>query len=92
MVGEEIEVSVVFEDNNTDPFFYDVIDRRSLKFKICPCDNSKRIFIPWRVGAYVAGDTDAVKNTWLLLDGYFQKEIKSSTGEPIFVELYPQKG
>ena len=66
-------------------------DQVGTDFEISPSDNSKGIFIPWRVGAYVTKDTDAVKNTLLLLDGYFQKDIKSSTGEPVFVELYPSQ-
>ena len=70
----------------------DLADVASIDFKISPGDNSKGgIFVPWRVGAYVAGDVDAVKNTLLLLDGYFQKQIKSSTGEPIYVHIHPHK-
>ena len=67
----------------------DLADQAGIDFKISPGDNSKGgVFVPWRVGAYVAGDIESVKNCLLLLDGYFQKEIKSSTGEPIFVEIH----
>ena len=31
VIGEKIEVDVTFEDNKTDPYFYDVIDRNLLK-------------------------------------------------------------
>ena len=69
----------------------DLAEEAGIDFKVSPGDNSKGIFVPWRIGAYVAGDIDAVKNTLLLMDGFFQREIKSTTGEPIFVELYPHK-
>ena len=34
VIGEEIDVSVLFEDNKTDPYFYDVIDRLGMKCTI----------------------------------------------------------
>ena len=37
--------------------------------------------MPWRVGAYVVGNLDAVQNALMLFDGYFQRQIKSATGE-----------
>ena len=61
-----------------------------IDFKISPGDNSKGgLHVPWRVGAYVVGDIDAVKNALLLCDGYFQKEIKAVTGEPVYVHIHP---
>ena len=65
-------------------------EEAGIDFKVSPGDNNKGgIFVPWRVGAYVAGDLDAVKNALLLLDGYFQKEIRSSNGEPVYVSIHP---
>ena len=31
VIGEKIEVDVTFEDNKTDPYFYDIIDNNLLK-------------------------------------------------------------
>ena len=34
VIGEEIKVEVLFQDNITDPYFYDILDRQSLKYTI----------------------------------------------------------
>jgi hypothetical protein len=72
----------------------ELAEEAGIDFKVSPGDNSKGgIFVPWRVGAYVAArDVDGVKNTLLLLDSFFQKEIKSTTGEPVYVSIYSHKG
>ena len=80
------------ETNSCPITLSDLAEQAGIDFKVSPGDNSKGIFVPWRVGAYIAGDIESVKNTLLLLDGYFQKEIKSSTGEPVFVKIHPHKG
>ena len=70
----------------------DLAEEAGIDFKVSPGENSKGgLFVPWRVGAYVVGDLDSVKNSLLLLDGYFQRQIKSNSGEPIYVHIHPHK-
>ena len=57
VIGEEIEVNVVFEDNNTDPYFYDVIDRRGVK---CTIEDE----IQWELET-TRGDTCLTLAEWL---------------------------
>jgi len=92
MFKKKFEAFLCSSENGIPTTLSDLADQAGIEFKISPGDNSKGgLFVPWRVGAYVAGDIEAVKNALLLLDGYFQREIKSSTGEPIYVQIHPHK-
>lgn len=60
---------------------------------IAPGDNLKGgAFVPWRVGFYVTGDESSVKNALLLLDSFFQREVRAVNGEPIVIHIYAHKG
>ena len=43
----------------------DLAAETGIDFKVSNGDNSKGIFVPWRVGAYVTGDIENVKNALL---------------------------
>jgi len=60
---------------------------------IAPGDNLKGgVFVPWRVALYVAGDEASVKNALMLLDSFFQREIRPVNGEAVTINVHPHKG